>query len=48
MNKIMWIDKDNMLARIQAGVVGVSLEKKVGNRVSLLANSPNCLFCVAG
>ena len=29
MNKILWIDKDNMMARIQAGVVGSALERKV-------------------
>eukprot|EP00042_Codosiga_hollandica_P036090 m.272685 g.272685 ORF g.272685 m.272685 type:complete len:613 (+) comp54801_c0_seq1:13-1851(+) len=29
MNKILWIDKDNMLARVQAGVVGSALEKKL-------------------
>ncbi len=29
MNKILWIDKDNMLVRLEAGIVGAALEKKV-------------------
>ena len=29
MNRILWIDKENMLARIEAGVVGVALEEKL-------------------
>lgn len=30
MNRIIWIDKSNMLARIEAGVTGQALEAKVG------------------
>ena len=29
MNRILFIDKENMTARIEAGVVGTALEKKV-------------------
>ena len=34
MNRIMWIDKSNMLARIEAGVTGQALEAKVGGNCS--------------
>ena len=29
MNRILWVDKDNMLARLEAGIVGTALERKV-------------------
>ena len=29
MNRILWVDKRNMTARVQAGVVGLELEKAV-------------------
>ena len=29
MNRVLWIDKENMLARFEAGVVGVELERKL-------------------
>ena len=29
MNRILWIDHENMLVRVEAGIVGTHLEEKV-------------------
>lgn len=40
MNKIKWVDKVNMLACVEAGAVGLTLEKELKNYGVVLGHEP--------
>lgn len=43
MNKILWIDKDNLTARIQAGIIGQDLERQLGALGFCTGHEPDSL-----
>ena len=48
MNKILWIDKDNMLVRLEAGIVGSALERKVRFKVATPVDLSHLSHVAAG
>lgn len=43
MNKILWIDKDNMVASIQAGIRGQDMEKELRQSGYISGHEPDSL-----
>ncbi len=40
MNKIKWVDKVNMLACVEAGIIGVDLERELKRRGLCMGHEP--------
>lgn len=40
MNKILWVDKANMVACVQAGIIGVDLEKELEKYNVIMGHEP--------
>ncbi|MEM7116098.1 MAG: FAD-binding oxidoreductase [Chloroflexota bacterium] len=43
MNKIIWIDKENMLASVQAGITGAQLEEELGKQGFVMGHEPDSM-----
>jgi alkyldihydroxyacetonephosphate synthase len=43
MNKIVWIDEDNLLCRVQAGIVGQELEKQLNQKGFTCGHEPDSI-----
>ncbi|KAI6235440.1 Alkylglycerone-phosphate synthase [Aphelenchoides besseyi] len=41
MDKVLWIDEDNLLARVQAGVIGINLEKELNSKGYTCGHEPD-------
>ena len=40
MNKIKWVDKVNMMACLEAGIIGIDLERELKNYGVVLGHEP--------
>jgi len=40
MNKVLWVDKANMLACVQAGIIGVDLDKELEKYNVVMGHEP--------
>lgn len=45
MNKVLWVDKANMLACVEAGIVGVELDKELEKHNVVMGHEPVSSGC---
>jgi alkyldihydroxyacetonephosphate synthase len=43
MNKILWIDDDNLVARFESGIIGQDLEREMNQRGFTVGHEPDSL-----